>query len=579
MRTVNVFSLVSLFSFAFSCFAETHIPAGDVFGIWEAAGSPYYIDGEVHIPTDSMLLIEPGCSIIFTGHYKFCVDSNAVLRAIGTEMDSIVFTAQDTVLTDSTGGHHGIRFSYAADGCTLMYCRIEYGNAFGDYPDYYGGGIYCYHSSPTIENNTIIENSAALHGGGIYCWNYSSPIIVNNTISGNSAEVHGGGICCWDSSSPEISNNKINGNSAATGGGIYCWNSSPTISNNTISENSADWGGGILCWGSSPTIENNKISRNSAGYGGGIYCDNSNPTIINNTIIGNSADYGGGILCGYNSSPIISNNTISGNSADDHGGGVFCEYNSYPIIFNTILWQNTASTGNEIYVDYCEYGGTPYPCTLFVAYTDIDPGDCYVEGDTAGVIIWGDGNINADPLFADTLFHLSASSPCIDAGAESAYVSIWDTVIYAPEYDFEGGARPYGAGWDIGADEYGSSIIARHSENKPRLIEIFAYPNPFNSSCVIFVETQNLASLPTIAIYDFRGNVVYKLPPLSSNSFLPKEKGESFPLLGERETQRVRGRFTWAPDEKIPSGIYLVRATILQQNKSVICTKRIVYLK
>ncbi|RKZ27238.1 hypothetical protein DRQ26_03330, partial [bacterium] len=114
---------------------------------------------------------------------------------------------------------------------------------------------------------------------------------------------------------------------------------------------------------------------------------------------------------------------------------------------------------------------------------------------------------------------------------------------------------------------------------KPQDVSIFAYPNPFNSSCVITVETQNLASPPEIAIYDLRGNVVYKLPPLSSISFLPEEKGEPFPLLGERETQRVRGRFTWMPDEKIPSGIYLIRATIPQQTKSVVCTKRIVYLK
>ena len=43
-------------------YAATHIPAGNVFGIWAASGSPYYIDGEIHVLTDSMLRIEPGCA-------------------------------------------------------------------------------------------------------------------------------------------------------------------------------------------------------------------------------------------------------------------------------------------------------------------------------------------------------------------------------------------------------------------------------------------------------------------------------------------------------------------------------------
>lgn len=46
-----------LFVAAGLCFADTHIPAGNVSGIWTASGSPYYIDGEVHVPTDSMLII------------------------------------------------------------------------------------------------------------------------------------------------------------------------------------------------------------------------------------------------------------------------------------------------------------------------------------------------------------------------------------------------------------------------------------------------------------------------------------------------------------------------------------------
>ena len=42
-------------------------------------------------------------------------------------------------------------------------------------------------------------------------------------------------------------------------------------------------------------------------------------------------------------------------------------------------------------------------------------------------------------------------------------------------------------------------------------------PNPLNSSVVITIETQNLASLPTIAIYDLRGNVLWERSPNHDN--------------------------------------------------------------
>ena len=57
------------------------------------------------------------------------------------------------------------------------------------------------------------------------------------------------------------------------------------------------------------------------------------------------------------------------------------------------------------------------------------------------------GNINADPLFVDPQqhdYHLTDSSPCIDAGI----------VIPGMETDFDGSSIPYGEAPDIGAYEY-----------------------------------------------------------------------------------------------------------------------------
>lgn len=150
----KILVLVFLFFFVYAGYGETYV-SGDVSGVWEASGSPYYVTGELHVPTDDRLRIMPGCSVIFQGHYKFRVDSNAVLKAIGTETDSIIFTAENIV-----SGWWGIRFIHSSEACTLRYCRIQYGKALGDEDDTYGGGIYCDHSNPYISKNTITQNLA-----------------------------------------------------------------------------------------------------------------------------------------------------------------------------------------------------------------------------------------------------------------------------------------------------------------------------------------------------------------------------------------------------------------------------------
>ena len=115
-------------------YAQTEIPPGDVSGTWTQANSPYNINGEITIPNDSTLTIEPGVEVIFTGHYKFNVQGR--LLAIGTETDTIVFTINDTTgfhdLTIPDGGWGGIRFMDTPstnDSSKIVYCKLQYGKA------------------------------------------------------------------------------------------------------------------------------------------------------------------------------------------------------------------------------------------------------------------------------------------------------------------------------------------------------------------------------------------------------------------------------------------------------------------
>jgi len=144
----------------------------------------------------------------------------------------------------------------------------------------------------------------------------------------------------------------------------------------------------------------------------GILCSGSSPTISNCIITGNSVDtVGGGINCEYNSNPNIWNCTISDNSAIV-GGAIGGSNNSNPVLTNCILWGNMS---DEIFV----FGGA-----AMITHSDIQGG--YV----------GEGNIDADPLFADPAngdYHLKSqagrwdpvseiwvideiTSPCIDTG-------------------------------------------------------------------------------------------------------------------------------------------------------------------
>ena len=173
--------------------------------------------------------------------------------------------------------------------------------------------------------------------------------------------------------------------------GIFCDDyESPTIENCVI--DSAAFSGIFLDNYASPIIKGCIIKNNRSR---GIYADLGtentrieNCLVINNETTGN----GGGIFC-YRGSPDIINCTITENTAAKGGGIYVNEPTALLKMRNSIVWNNSANTAPAIYTSNYDITYSNFECVLA-----------------------GKGNLETDPLFADSLFHLQQGSPCIDAG-------------------------------------------------------------------------------------------------------------------------------------------------------------------
>lgn len=290
-----------------------------------------------------------------------------------------------------------------------------------------GGGILCWNASPQLTNVIVAENTATAYGGGISVMENSSPIMRDMTIINNIAESNnGGGIDNRSRGRPEIYTSKVRSNTTPwNGGGIYS-QSAITMVAVVIDSNYAERSGGGLYATVDLALSNCQFFLNHADEdGGGMFLSGPRPTMERITLSSNnSGRFGGAIYLNGESyercDPMMLKMTITNNNAETDGGAIYGINYSNPYLINCIIWDNNP---NEIY--FSPDGASN---SLNILYSDLLEGqDGVILNDNCD-LIWGAGNIDADPMFRnpqDFDYNLTwenypeddeSRSPCIDTG-------------------------------------------------------------------------------------------------------------------------------------------------------------------
>jgi len=286
------------------------------------------------------------------------------------------------------------------------------------------------------------------------------------TITGGNADGSsdtsgsGGGFYNSFSSNPTVTNCNFSKNSAILdGGGFFNRHNCPTISGCTFNGNWAGGRGGAMENDHAfSAIDRCIFIGNSARYGGAIDTDNSrelHPVLTNCIFSGNSAEYGGAIHCPCSEAD-FTNCTFSRNLAY-YGDAIYGDDDTELRLMNCILWENNGGSG---------IGGIDFRPQAYHS--------CIQGGHI------GEGNIDADPLFADANgpdgiagtnddnLRLSAGSPCIDAGDSDGND---DYVIEPGEKDLDGNPRVMGDRIDMGAYEF-RPLVPAEVDIKPDSLNI-----------------------------------------------------------------------------------------------------------
>lgn len=522
-----------LLFFSIHLFSSQIQVSGPVSGIWDA--DTVLVVDDINIANNEVLIVNPGVTILFEGHFIFKVAGQLVAQ--GNENENIMFSVIDTTgfsdLQSNEGAWNGLWFDHVAnvnDSSLFEYCHFQYGKAVGEDSAYWYGGAVCVREFNKIRfSHCRFENNMAYKNGGAV-YNRDANIKIehchfeNNSCGLSDLYGYGGGLCLEFADAIVFRNYFTQNSSTGVGGGLSFEYSDPRIISNEFNDNFSAIGGGFVS----------------------LRSDSGN-SVVNNLVVGNSSLFFGGGIAVLESNTLFVNNTIVENFSMS-GGGLYLNANAAPTFKNCIFWDNW---------DYSGEGSQVYIWDIYSApefyYCDVEGGVEQFGGSGGGSSFIGiyENCLEENPQFISSGSHpysINEGSVCINAGTSDT------SGLFLPEYDFVGNARIVENTIDMGAYEYQNSMGEDLHNFEDVVLQV--YPNPFSTKLTIdyFVENGEEVS---ISLYGPQGD---KVAILVNNDKIPGKKTICWEAISVLKNGKNNGFY------------YLKRETI---NRSV--TKKIIY--
>jgi parallel beta-helix repeat protein len=423
--------------------------------------------GTVTVTNGVVLTIEPGTQVLMNTNATVIVYGQ--LLANGTTNEPIAITRATTAARWSR-----FRFIRAEDS-RFANCVIEWANCAGDHQSYYDND--CNTNTPPLARNyteAIVALATHLDIEGCTFRNLVGGAGGNE---GDAISIIADDIQYAGAASAHVANCRFQG----IGQGIHSRFSHTLIEKNTFSDKHGD-NDDVDLYGESvppPVIRYNvflaghedKINPTRCSaiiYGnivsgsddhGIVLRDRGRPVVFNNLVINCSQ---GGISVQNQCDALITHNTIvncgRGIRLFDHfdrAGPPYCLFrgSGRATVVNNIIWDSSI---NSLTLTDSTNGHS----WVWAAYNNIEGGQASASVSANSTLLWGPGNINADPRFvalASDNYRLLTNSPCIDAGTN--VLAFATNFVVSVTNDFDGIPRPLdgngnGASqFDMGAHE------------------------------------------------------------------------------------------------------------------------------